>query len=401
MKVVGLIVEYNPLHNGHLYHYRESLRLTRADAAVAVMSGNFLQRGEPAIVNKWARAEMALSIGIDLVLELPVAFCTQNAEMFAFGAISTLDALGIVDKVCFGSESGNIDWIQHLAEHLVHEPEGFKSMLKACLNDGLPYPKAYARAAASLVGINEELLAQPNNILGLNYVLALKRLASPIKPATIVRQKAGYHQTEITDAKIASATALRKLIFEEDLEAIQPYVPKTTFQILQREKLGHRFPMGWDGFFPFLKHSLTVKSTQELGMIHEIEEGLEHRIKKLYSTAHEFQELMLNVKTKRYTWNRLQRSLLYILLNLQKKQMAELNLRQGVPYVRVLGFSKKGRQLLHAAKQRMSIPLISRVGKADNPMLELDLCAASVYRLGYPQIQPGEPSEFAHPPIGW
>lgn len=401
MKVVGLIVEYNPLHNGHLHHYRESIRVTGADAAVAVMSGNFLQRGEPAIVNKWARAQMALSIGIDLVLELPVAYCTQNAEMFAFGAISTLDALGAVHQVCFGSESGNIDWIQHLAEHLVHEPEAFKSILKASLQEGLPYPRAYARAASSLVGIDEELLAQPNNILGLNYVLALKRLSSPMQPATITRQKAGYHQTEITDARIASATALRKLIFEENLEAIQPYVPRTTFDILQREKTEHRFPMSWDPFYPFLKHSLTVKSGQELSLIHEIEEGLEHRIKKISPTALGFNELMEGIKTKRYTWNRLQRALLYILLNLQKKQIAALNPAQGVSYVRVLGFSEKGRKLLQAAKHSMKVPLISRIGKNQSSMLELDLRAASVYRLGYPEKQTEELSEFARPPILW
>jgi len=350
MKVVGLIVEYNPLHNGHLYHYQESLRATGADASVAVMSGNFLQRGEPAIVNKWARAQMALDIGIDLVLELPTAYCTQNAEVFAYGAVATLDALGIVQQVCFGSESGDISWLQELAAQLKDEPVPFKEALKTHLNLGLPYPKAYARAASSLAGVPEELLGQPNNILGLNYVLAIKRLESSIQPATITRQKAGYHQANITDQQIASATALRKLIFEQSLESIKPYVPPSTLHILMLEKAQDRFPMSWENFYLLLTHSLTVHSPEALANIHEMEEGIEHRIKKHHPSALAFQDLMEAVKTKRYTWNRIQRLFLYILLNLQKKEMERLKQDQKPPYIRVLGFSEKGRQLLHMAR---------------------------------------------------
>ncbi|RXT15071.1 nucleotidyltransferase [Ammoniphilus sp. CFH 90114] len=401
MKVVGLIVEYNPLHNGHLYHYQQSLRVTGADATVAVMSGNFLQRGEPAIVSKWARTEMALSIGIDLVLELPAAYCTQNAEMFAFGAVSTLHALGIVQNVCFGSESGNLEWIEHLAQQLIHEPDAFTSKIRASLDEGMSYPSAYAKAASSLVAIPEEWLAQPNNILGLNYVLALKRLASPIRPATITRQKAGYHQSYITDAQIASATALRKLIAEENLEKIRPYVPESTFSILEREKIEQRFPMNWDRFFPFLIHSLTVKSTQDLSLIHEMEEGLEHRIKRVYSKAYQFQELMEALKTKRYTWNRLQRLLFYTLINLHKQEMNSLQVKRGVPYIRVLGFSEKGQKLLQLVKKKGAIPIISKIGGNSIPMLDLDIRASSVYNLGYPCRQAGEVSEFARPPVIW
>ncbi|WP_134700335.1 nucleotidyltransferase [Ammoniphilus sp. YIM 78166] len=399
MKVVGLIVEYNPLHNGHLYHYQESLRTTGAEASVAVMSGNFLQRGEPAIVNKWARAQMALDIGIDLVLELPTVYCTQNAETFAYGAVSTLDALGVVQQVCFGSESGDLSWLLELAAQLEDEPVSFKEALKAQLTLGLPYPKAYARAAASLVGVPEELLNRPNNILGLNYVLALKRLGSSIQPATITRQKAGYHQADITDQKIASATALRKLIFEQNLEAIGPYVPQATLEILQHEKDQHRFPMSWDQFYSFLSHSLTVHSAESLSHIHEMEEGIEHRIKKLHSSASHFQELMEILKTKRYTWNRIQRLLLYILLNLHKKEIEQLTKGKTPSYIRVLGFNEKGRQLLHMAKKKATVPIIATVaGKEEWPMLGLDLRAASVYCLGYPGKHPKE-REFTRIPL--
>ncbi len=401
MKVVGLIVEYNPLHNGHLYHYLESLRATGADASVAIMSGNFLQRGEPAIVNKWARAQMALDIGIDLVLELPTVYCTQNAETFAYGSVATLDAMGVVQQVCFGSESGDISWLLELAARLKDEPVSFKEALKAQLNLGLPYPRAYARAAAALVGVPEELLNQPNNILGLNYVLALKRLGSSIQPATITRQKAGYHQADITDHKIASATALRKLIFEQNLEAIEPYVPQSTLKILQQEKDHHRFPMSWDAFYSLLSHSLTVHSASALCQIHEMEEGIEHRIKKIHSSASHFQELMEALKTKRYTWNRIQRLLLYVLLNLQKQEFELLTKKKKPSYIRVLGFSEKGRQLLHLAKKKATVPIITTVASARKeewPMLDLDLRAASVYSLGYPG-QHAKEQEYTRIPL--
>lgn len=401
MKVVGLVVEYNPLHNGHLYHYQQAVQSTGAEATVAVMSGNFLQRGEPAITDKWARAEMALAIGIDLVLELPVAYCTQNAETFAFGAVSTLHSLGVVDGLCFGSESGDIRWIHSLAEHLSHEPETFRQNLKLRLGHGIPYPQAYAQAAALEAGIPAELLSQPNNILGLNYVLALKRLCSPIQPLTITRIKAGYHQESITDKQIASATALRKLVSEDSLDRIKPFIPPSTYEILHREKDRGKFPMNWDRFFPFLLQNLFASQTEDLAAIWEMEEGLQHRIKKMITLASSFQELMEQLKTKRYTWNRLQRLLLYVLLHLQKDEMRSLCPMKGVPYIRVLGFSPKGRQLLHEARTKSAVPILARIPRDIHPMLNLDIRASSIYALGHSSSPSGRiwRSEYANRPI--
>lgn len=384
MSVVGLVVEYNPLHNGHLYHIQQSLKTTGADACVAVMSGNFLQRGEPAVVGKWARTQMALELGIDLVLELPTAYCTQNAELFAYGAVSTLHSLGIVDTICFGSESGDISWIHSLADYLLEEPVPFKETMKGNLRAGLSYPKAYAAAISSLLGIPENIIGQPNNILGLNYVLAIKKLKSSIQAATITRTKAGYHQESITDESIASATAIRKLIAEKPIEDIHPFVPEATLEILLREKLAGRCPVNWGHFYPYLMHSLSTKQTEELAEIYEMEEGLEFRLKREFLYTHSFGELMEAIKTKRYTWNRLQRLLFYVLMNIKKKDIDSFNLRAGVPYIRVLGFNNKGRQLLHRAKAYASVPIYTKVPKAPSPMLALDIRASSLYQLGSP-----------------
>ncbi|HJV44133.1 MAG TPA: nucleotidyltransferase [Bacillota bacterium] len=401
MKVVGLIVEYNPLHNGHLHHFQQSLQATGANASVAVMSGFFLQRGEPALVGKWARAQMALALGVDLVLELPLAYCTQNAEWFAFGAISTLHNLGIVDYVCFGSESGELSWIHSLADCLQDEPHSFKQKIKELLALGLSYPKAYASAISSSFNIPEKFIEQPNNILGLNYVLALKRLQSKIQPATVIRTKADYHQESITDQRIASATAIRKQLLEKTINDIIPYVPKTTYEILSQESQAGRCPVTWNHFYPFLMANLATKSESELAEIYGMDEGLEYRLKREFLYSHSFQELMERIKTKRYTWNRLQRLFLYTLLNIKEGQVQSFNLDQGVPYIRVLGFNSKGRELLHLAKKLSPVPILTKIPKTREAMLELDIRASTIYQLGCPQ--PFEKKqynqEFYMPPI--
>lgn len=405
MKTVGLVVEYNPMHNGHAYHFHEAKRVTRADACVIVMSGNFLQRGEPALVSKWARTEMALRAGIDLVIELPLPFATATAELFALGAVSILDRIGIVDSICFGSESGELGWIASLAERLADEPQEFSLKLKHGLATGLSYPSAYAQAAAHLlqsVPSTDNVLTEPNNILGLNYLLALKRLNSSIQPSTIKRQKAGYHQTSITDEQIASATAIRKLIFGEEagFDELAPYVPSTTLAILRDEFASGRGPLNWEQFRHPLFHRLLQLAPQELAAFNEVGEGIEYRLIDAAKRTRTVQELLAAAKNKRYTWNRLQRMLLAVLLNLRKSTLHNLRLKEGAPYARVLGFNEKGRKLLHEAKRRSTIPLYTNVTDGIHPMLDLDLAAASVYRLAAPVL--GEhpfTEEYRRPPI--
>ncbi|WP_248926414.1 nucleotidyltransferase [Paenibacillus hamazuiensis] len=396
MKTVGLIVEYNPLHNGHMFHFRESKRVAEADAAICVMSGHFLQRGEPAVVNKWARAEMALHMGADVVLELPVAFAPQPAEWFAYGAVSALEATGVVDSLIFGSESGSLAWLDALAAQMADESGGFRALLRERLKSGAPYPAAYSEAVARHVGgVDAEELAKPNNTLGLHYLIALRRLHSGIRPFTIARQKAGYNQAHIDDEHIASATAIRRLLFEERrLEAVRPYVPQATYDVLRREWEAGRAPLSWDSFAKPLLHALLSRSAAELAELCEVGEGLEHRIKTaLPRLAPDeplpVEQLLGELKTKRYTRTKLQRMLLRILLGHRKRQLTPELLRQGVPYLRVLGFSEKGRELLKTMKKTAKVPVLTKVTSAslapgNQILLQMDIDATSVYALGYP-----------------
>jgi len=220
MKALGLIVEYNPFHNGHLYHLQQSRAVTGCEYVICVMSGNFIQRGEPALVNKWARARMALLSGVDLVLELPAVYAVSSAEFFAYGAVKILDSLGIVDSICFGSESGRIEDLDFIAGIVSEEPEPYKLFLKENLDKGLSFPAAREAALKSYLASGPKscddirsLLNSSNNILGIEYLKALKRLKSRIKPHTIRRISNSYHTGELTGA-ISSATAIRKNIFD-------------------------------------------------------------------------------------------------------------------------------------------------------------------------------------------
>lgn len=393
MKTVGLIVEYNPLHNGHVYHLQQSKQITGADAVIAVMSGNFLQRGEPALVNKWARAEMALHAGADLVLELPSIYAYQPAEWFAYGAVSVLEASGIVDAVCFGSEHGSIEELEQLAQWLHEEDDVFKQELQKQLKLGIGYPAAYSQAVKNIARFETAAdLSQPNNSLGLHYLIALKRLQSRIIPCTIKRIKAEYHQPHMSDSQIASATAIRRQIASSgNLQSIASYVPSSTLRILKREFEAGRGPVDWDRFTHPLYHSIVTKSLEELHQIHGMTEGLEYRMKQLiYQPANSnsvtASDLIAALQTKRYTAAKIQRTLLNVLLNCKKSGMTRNKLKQGAQYIRVLGFNEKGQQLLKKMKKTAKAPIITNVNKKNAALLAADIQASSVYALAYRSV---------------
>lgn len=429
-----------------MYHYNQSKAAAGAEACIAVMSGHFLQRGEPAVVGKWARAEMALRMGADLVIELPVAYSSQPAEWFAYGAAGLLDATGVTDALCFGSEDGRIDPLLGLAEALHRESDAFRSRLKDELKTGASYPSAYAAAAAARRDVQQETgdgppqapvdpkaedpesggpedeggpeeprLNQPNNILGLHYLMALRRLGSPIVPLTIPRQKADYHQTTVTDASIASATAIRKLLFgsgggtnlppEEALLGIAPYVPASTLDILRREFAAGRGPVGWEQYSRPLFAQLLGRSASELGGLCEVTEGLEHRIKRVLQefprdAQHPVEVLLQRLKTKRYTRTKLQRTLLRILLQHPKHELTRQKLSEGITYLRVLGFNEAGRELLKRMKKTAKVPVITKMPKDLPPFLDMDIRATSLYSLAYAEQSPAEwLRDYYEPPV--
>lgn len=408
MRTVGVVVEYNPLHNGHLYHLHQSKKITGADCAVAVMSGHFLQRGEPALADKWARAEMALRAGCDLVLELPVAYSAQPAQWFAYGAVAVLHATGVVDSLCFGSESGDLEALNAAAGLLSDEPEGLAERLAARLKEGGPYPSAYTAAAQELLearGLKDIAfsLEQPNHTLGLHYLIALRQLGSGIVPYTVRREKSGYGQTDITDAAIASATALRKQIAETgSWDGIAPYVPAFTLEILKREAAAGRSPVDWESFARPLFHELLRSDAAALAKYAEVTEGLEYRIRRAATEVSEWsvEALLGRLKTKRYTRTKLQRTLARILLGHPKEGLTPERLADGPAYIRVLGFTPRGRQLLREMRLRASVPVVDSAARGDWEFLAMDARASAVYSLAFRDPDPAPAlRDYTEPPL--
>ncbi|PLR69635.1 nucleotidyltransferase [Bacillus sp. UMB0893] len=379
MKALGLIVEYNPFHNGHFYHLEASKEKSQSEVVIAVMSGHFLQRGEPALVSKWSRTKMALQQGIDLVIELPYAFATQKAESFANGAISILEELKC-SYVCFGSENGElapfIDTANLLSEHHTEYQKAIKDNMK----QGMSYPAAQTKAFQTLQTEDFTLdLSMPNNILGFQYVTSILKQGADILPLTIKRTAANYHDEEFNDTPIASATSIRKAIFSEDNTEVHSFVPETTWDELMEYRRKYATFHQWEDYFGYLKYAICTMTHEELNLIYEMEEGLEYRLKSYIMQAASFKEFMEQLKTKRYTWTRLQRLCLHILTRTTKKQM--LLQTETAPYLRLLGMSAKGRAYLSSIKKTLNKPIVSTLSAHKHPLLDLDIKAANTYAM--------------------
>lgn len=396
MKVLGLITEYNPFHNGHLYHLQESVKETNSTHSVAVMSGNFLQRGEAALIHKWARAEMAVKSGVDLVLELPTLYASSTAEWFAYGSVKLLDQLGIVDCICFGSEGGELKKLEEIAEVLVEAPPSFVGKLKEFLQLGISYPSArsqalvsYFQEASSNAALEEikALVETPNNILSIEYLKILKELNSNIKPYTILRKKAPYHSTRI-DSDITSATAIREFLKKDNLlRDIRHTVPKATYDILDssfNNGIGPIFSHSFQqGIFTLLRRA----SLEELRDVFDVVEGLENKIKESSMLTTSLQQLYDLIKSKRYTYTRLQRIMIHLLLSIKKKDYIDFKEAGGPQYIRILAFNDKGRELLKKMKDKSALPIINKLPPMDTlspmerSMLEMDIRATNIYSL--------------------
>ncbi|WP_096154746.1 nucleotidyltransferase [Bacillus sp. FJAT-45066] len=402
MKTLGVIVEYNPFHNGHLFHLQQSKKQTDADIVIAVMSGQFLQRGEPALVSKWTRTKMALLNGIDIVIELPYAFATQKAEMFANGAISILSSLKC-DFVCFGSEQGNIQDFEITYELLKSEKETYDRLVQKFVKEGNSFPKA--SNLAFLQFTNEKVpldLTKPNNILGFHYVKAIKEQNSKVVPSTIERTVAGYHDEHFHSSPIASATSIRKHLFETNtIEEIKNYVPIKTYEQLLEYKKHHSTYHRWEDYFSLLKYKVLSSSISELADIYEVEEGLENRIQEIIKNSTTYHEFMTKLKTKRYTWTRLQRMCTHILTNTKKQEMKMVSKDNRSNYIRLLGMSKAGQDYLNSIKKELTVPLVTKIGRNADHMLELDKRATVAYSMSL--IEPVRSNfinkEFSQPPI--
>lgn len=402
MHVVGVVVEYNPFHNGHLYHLQEAKRLTGADYCVAVMSGSFVQRGAPALVDKYTRTRMALENGVDLVLELPVFFAVGSAEDFAAGAVSVLNGLGVVDSLCFGSECGFIEPIEQTAAILADEPEGYRLALRGCLREGLSFPAARERALAQYLSSGsgneasgnvgaihpsssadekedasfQSLLSSPNNILAVEYVKALRRQRSSIRPYTIKRHVSSYHSTEL-EGRYSSASAIRSCLEQGNLAAAAGQMPPSAFRLLAESRF-----LTAEDFSQMLSYRLLSLRHEDLTQFADVSCELASRIRRLDCPGG-FDETVTALKSRQYTYTRISRALLHILLDIREEQAASLRQNGYATYARALGFRRSSTPLLTEIKKHSSLPFITKTAGQKDPLFASEVFASDVYRAAY------------------
>ena len=359
MKSVGIICEYNPFHNGHLYHLEKVKELYKDYTIILVMSGNFTERGDVSIINKWSKTNIALEYGIDLVIELPYVFATESADKFAKASIQILDMLE-VEAIVFGSESNDIKKLETIADIQLNNKK-YNKLIKSFLNDGYNYPTALSKALETISG---KKIDSPNDILGISYIREIKKLNSQIKPVCIKRNN-DYNSLDLND-NITSASSIRNAIKNGD--NVSKYVPSLTNEYLTKNIHLN------DQYFKLLKYKIIT--TSDLEKYQTVDEGIENRIKKYIIKSKSLDELILKIKTKRYTYNKLNRMFSHILCDFTKE---EARLCTDIEYIRVLGFNIKGRQYLNVIKKSVKIPIITNFSTIKNKMLDIEFRTTCVY----------------------
>ena len=391
-RVLGIIGEYNPFHNGHLYHMMQSIEQTNSNYTVCVISGNFVQRGNTSIVDKWTKAEMALKGGADLVIELPTVYSVSSAENFAEGAVKLLNNLGIVDNISFGMEAKDISLLNNIATVLYQEPKDYVTILNHELSKGISFPKA--RENAVMMYLNDikkyiNVMTSSNNILAIEYLKALKKLRSTMYPVGITREKVLYNDEFIVD-DFASATAIRRMITRREYEEIRKVMPKFSYNIMANNVNQGKYVIDLSIFQKEILYTLRKMSVAEIAELPDVSEGLENAIKNASDSCNSLVDLISIVKSKRYTQTRIQRILVYALLGITKKDM-EISKKIN-PYIRILGVSNRGKTLIsEITRLGNNVPVITSVKKfmteSKNKnlkrLLQIDINATDIYTLGY------------------
>ena len=390
MKTVGLITEYNPFHNGHAYHIEKAKMVTGADRVIVVMSGDFVQRGAPAVMPKHLRTESALLSGASLIIELPVCFATGSAEYFAQGSISLLNRLGCIDSICFGSECGDLHLLKEIAQILADEPIEYQAALKQALKEGASFPAARQEALNIYSDKYSEILASPNNILGIEYLKALAKIHSKMEPFTIKRIGAGYHDMDI-NGQFSSATAIRSDIYQlADVNSSSENLPLTHIQTqvpsscheLMKKNYQTRYPVKADDFSLLLKAKLLSETAGSLSHYLDMSSELANRILRLRNDYLSFEQFCDLLKTKELTRSRISRSFIHVLLGITNDWLTAM--KAPAPYARILGFRRDHADLLGILKRTSDIPLITSPARAvltdtAYQMLELDIYASDLY----------------------
>lgn len=379
MKAVGIIAEYNPLHNGHLYHIEEAKRLAGSDAVVVAMSGDYVQRGEPAILDKWERTQLALQHGADIVVEIPTLFCLGNAMQYGRAGIRILESMAVVKYLAFGSESGEIDELARIAANMNTKEDELERIISDLAKSGYSYPRARAVAYSELFDDSKgrAILEGSNDILALEYLKACKRL----KPIAVKRVGADYNDGIDAEVEYQSATAIRAEL--RDRKDITDYVPMSVSAAIEQAKYSDHltFPDEW---MKTLKYAVMSMTVEEIDACPSGGEGLGNRIKSMITDAKSWDEFIEAVKSKRYTHTRISRLCMQIILGINRDYFEQYE----PEYVRILGFSKNGRDMISEMSHDESLPMITNINKQKSELsaegikqMELDIHAADIYNL--------------------
>lgn len=421
MKNIGIIAEYNPFHNGHQYQIQEIRHLFSDKKILVIMSGNFVQRGEPAVFNKYLRTKCAIHAGADIVFELPCMFATASAEHFARAAVLSLAATNAVDTLCFGAESDQYELFYRIADLLIEEPQAYQNILKQHLKSGLSYPKA--RALASSEYLQDEdcqnLLRQPNNILGIEYIKTIRKYHLDINPCIVKRKGCEYHDLSL-ETPFSSASALRNKIKDQSLQfsghdsqsetqysplsGLSDYIPAACCQILQRSEYAK--PLFLSDFYPFLQYALWQHKS-DYTKYFEVTGEISNRLSRLLQYPVHIEELLGYLSGKNYTNTRIQRALLNILLKNKKENMLNAIHTGYASYLRILGFRSQASHILKEIKQTGTIPLINKTADAQKILtpeiyryFQQDIHSSTLYNLAFScKYAVTTPSEYKQPVI--
>ena len=385
MHITAIVCEYNPMHNGHVYHIEQTRKLGSTHI-VAIMSSNFVQRGEPAIISKEARTKMALSCGVDLVLELPSVWSMSTAERFAYSSIYILDKLSVIDSLSFGSEEGNINNLVEIANFL--NLDSCLDKIKDVMKSGVSFASSREMVIKEVMGEKySTLISKPNNILAIEYIKALKKLESNIKPMAIKRQGA-EHDSDLEINSFLSAKQIRKYINDNNYN-LERFLPKDVLEIISHEVCNGKAPSSIYNLERTILYKLRSTSKNEIRNIFDVSEGLENRILSAAAKSTSLDELYENIKSKRYSLARIRRVIMSSLLGINKQLV---NLKP--QYVRALGFNSKGLEILKLAKGKSKIPIVTKVSdikslnKVANLVFRNEMLAGDIYNLTLPRVFP-------------
>lgn len=413
MKIGSIIAEYNPFHNGHKYQIEKYKKEKKISHLVVAMSGNFVQRGAPAIFDKFSRAEMAIAGGADLVIEIPSYFATQTAELYARGAILTLDALGCIDSICFGVEEKDTEKLKEVAEILVYRKDEYEKLLADFISKKNPFPIARQNTIKKIMKVkNCNFLSMSNNILAIEYLKELLRVKSDIEAFSILR-KAVSHNSIDSVGIFKSATSIRKELYnakkifdkvretaekeiksiDEIVDSIKKYIPTISKDIIEKNITNKIYPMDSEDFFDEICYSI-LREENNLAKYFEVNEGIENSIRKKITKSYNLEDIIMELTSARYTSSKVRRTIFNILLGVYKDDMVEIRELRVIPYVRVLAFNQRGTQILKEIKNKSNALIVKSPAKARKSdeyknniilkrMFDFDIRSSNIYYQKY------------------